>query len=70
MHFPLIFISKHIKINNNDTNVPENIMTALCDDLNTPKAIATVFDLAKMINKSSSTHDVSEGLILFRDRFF
>ena len=45
----------------------QRFIESMDDDLNTPKAIATVFDLAKMINKSSSTHDVSEGLILFRE---
>ena len=43
----------------------QRFIESMDDDLNTPKAIATIFDLAKMINKSLSTHDVSEGLILF-----
>ncbi|MBL01591.1 MAG: cysteine--tRNA ligase [Chloroflexi bacterium] len=45
----------------------QRFIESMDDDLNTPKAIATIFDLAKMINKSLSTHDVSEGLILFKE---
>ena len=45
----------------------KRFIDAMDDDLNTPKAIATIFDLAKMINKSTSTYNVSEGLILFRE---
>ncbi len=45
----------------------QRFIESMDDDLNTPKAIATIFDLAKMIKKSSSTHDVSQGLILFRE---
>ncbi|MFL2665130.1 MAG: cysteine--tRNA ligase [Dehalococcoidia bacterium] len=45
----------------------KRFVDAMDDDLNTPKAIATIFDLAKTINKSSSTYNISEGLILFKE---
>tara|TARA_B100000029_G_scaffold516178_1_gene627417 strand:+ start:911 stop:2308 length:1398 start_codon:yes stop_codon:yes gene_type:complete len=41
---------KNIKININKASVPENVMNALCDDLNTPKALA---ELNLMVNKLS-----------------
>ena len=45
---------ENIEINTADCNVPNNIMEALCDDLNTPKALA---ELNLIANKISSSND-------------
>ena len=42
----------NIKIENTDLKVPKNIMKALCDDLNTPKAISELNLLANKISSS------------------
>ena len=44
---------KEINIDINDIDVPENIMEALCDDLNTPKALAELNSLVNNISKVS-----------------
>ena len=41
-------------------NVPEVIFEALCDDINTPKALAALHQLTKDINKTEDTHKRSE----------
>ncbi len=44
---------KEINIDINDIDVPENIMEALCDDLNTTKALAELNSLVNNISKVS-----------------
>ena len=44
---------KETNINNKNANVPESIMSALCDDLNTPKALAELNTLINKISKGS-----------------
>ncbi|PPR45405.1 MAG: Cysteine--tRNA ligase [Alphaproteobacteria bacterium MarineAlpha5_Bin8] len=47
-----------IDINNSDYKVPDNIMAALCDDLNTPKALAELNLLANKISSSSASEKI------------
>ena len=42
-----------IKINNEVFDIPSNIMEALCDDLNTPKALAGLSSLANKVSGAS-----------------
>jgi len=44
---------RDIKIDKNDTSIPSSIMEALCDDLNTPKAIAELNNLASKISQAN-----------------
>ena len=39
--------------------VPQDVISALEDDLNTPKALARMFDLAKQINKSADAQEAA-----------
>ncbi len=49
---------KDIKINQNDTSIPDGIMEALCDDLNTPKALAELNNLASKISQGNISEKV------------
>ncbi|HJL92834.1 MAG TPA: cysteine--tRNA ligase [Woeseiaceae bacterium] len=40
-----------------NTKIPPSILEALCDDLNTPKAIAEIFNLVKQLNKVKHNDD-------------
>lgn len=40
-----------------NTDVPSSVLEALCDDLNTPKAIAEIFKLVKKLNKAKHHND-------------
>ena len=51
---------ENIEIKTTDYNIPNNIMEALCDDLNSPKALA---ELNLIANKISSSND-SEKIII------
>jgi cysteinyl-tRNA synthetase len=47
-----------IEVTTNDA-VPDDFMAALLDDLNTPKALAVLFDLAKQANVATDTAEKS-----------
>ena len=49
-----ISISKNMIEN---TDIPSSVLEALCDDLNTPKAIAEIFKLVKKLNKAKHHND-------------
>ncbi len=49
-----ISISKNMIEN---TDIPTPVLEALCDDLNTPKAIAEIFKLVKKLNKTKQHND-------------
>jgi len=38
-----------------NSDIPSSILEALCDDLNTPKAIAEIFNLVKKLNKAKNS---------------
>ena len=40
-----------------NTDIPSSVLEALCDDLNTPKAIAEIFKLVKKLNKAKHHND-------------
>ncbi len=46
---------KNIEINKNNLKVPEKIMDALCDDLNTPKALAELNTLISKVQSSTTS---------------
>tara|TARA_Y100000590_G_scaffold305732_1_gene344863 strand:+ start:154 stop:1542 length:1389 start_codon:yes stop_codon:yes gene_type:complete len=50
---------KNIEVDKQDYKVPQNIMSALCDDLNTPKVFAELNVLVNKIN-SSKIHDLKK----------
>ena len=54
-----------IEIDNKNTMVPNNIIIALCDDLNTPKALAELNSLVNKISTSdlSEKKKIKEGII-------
>ncbi|ABC21493.1 cysteine--tRNA ligase [Rhodospirillum rubrum] len=41
--------------------VPEGVMAALCDDLNTPKALAEVYDLLGVLNRATTTEEQAKA---------
>tara|TARA_B100001109_G_scaffold104387_1_gene85311 strand:- start:19 stop:579 length:561 start_codon:yes stop_codon:yes gene_type:complete len=41
---------------NDKANIAESVLEALCDDLNTPKAIAEIFELVKKLNKEKDLY--------------
>ena len=49
---------RDIKIDENDTSIPNSIMEALCDDLNTPKALAELNNLLNKIPKASAAEKI------------
>ena len=48
-------IELHQKTDDN-VNIAQSVLEALCDDLNTPKAIAEIFELVKKLNKEKDLY--------------
>tara|TARA_Y100001949_G_C15879622_1_gene283207 strand:- start:361 stop:798 length:438 start_codon:yes stop_codon:yes gene_type:complete len=48
-------IELHQKTDDN-ANIAQSVLEALCDDLNTPKAIAEIFELVKKLNKEKDLY--------------
>jgi len=44
-------------IDDERVNVPEAVLDAICDDLNTPQALAALHDMASAANKAETTED-------------
>ena len=50
---------EHINIDEKNVNfIPDNILDSLCDDLNTPEALAKLNDLVNKLSKSSNDDDI------------
>ena len=50
---------EHINIDEKNVNfIPDNILDSLCDDLNTPEALAKLNDLVNKLSKSSNDDDL------------
>jgi cysteinyl-tRNA synthetase len=52
-----------LEINREDCKPHEEVLSALYDDLNTPKALAKIFSISKLISKSENKTELVKSLI-------